>query len=132
MASVEPFLLSSSLVAVLAQRLVRLLCRECRQPYTPSERERKLLDIPLDQDVTLYHASQCEQCNGTGYQGRTGIYELIPIDQTLRNMILDGAGEEKLEKHARLTRPSLRQDGLRRVLAGQTTLEEVLRVTRED
>lgn len=129
---VEPFLLSSSLVGVLAQRLVRLLCTECRQPYEPGERERELLGIAKDADVTLYHAGTCEACNGTGYTGRTGIYELIPIDETLRNMIHDGAGEAAMEKHARKTRPSLRHDGIRRILAGKTTLEEVLRVTRED
>ena len=129
---VEPFLLSSSLVGVLAQRLVRLLCKECREPYTPGERERRLLDLSDDADVTLFHASECDACNGTGYQGRTGIYELIAIDETLRNMIHDGAGESAMEKHARKTRPSLRHDGIRRVLAGKTTLEEVLRVTRED
>ncbi|HEX7030544.1 MAG TPA: type II secretion system ATPase GspE [Gammaproteobacteria bacterium] len=129
---VEPFLLSSSLVGVLAQRLVRLLCPACKAPYEPSERERQLMDVGADENVTLYHAKGCEACNATGYQGRTGIYELIPIDETLRNMIHDGAGESKMEKHARKTRPSLRHDGVRRVLAGQTTLEEVLRVTRED
>lgn len=129
---VEPFLLSSSLVGVLAQRLVRLLCPECRKPYEPGERERELLGVAQDADITLYHAGECDACNGTGYMGRTGIYELIPIDETLRNMIHDGAGESAMEKHARKTRPSLRQDGIRRILAGKTTLEEVLRVSRED
>lgn len=129
---VEPFLLSSSLVGVLAQRLVRLLCRHCREGYQPGERERQLLDVGADANITIYRAHGCDECNGTGYQGRTGIYELIPVDQTLRNMIHDGAGEAAMEKHARQTRPSLRQDGIRRVLGGQTSLEEVLRVTRED
>ncbi|HLU61937.1 MAG TPA: type II secretion system ATPase GspE [Gammaproteobacteria bacterium] len=129
---VEPFLLSSSLVGVLAQRLVRLLCPHCREPYEPSEREREMLAAGPDSDITIYRAVGCPECNGLGYQGRTGIYELIPIDQQLRTMIHDGASESEMEQHARKSRPSLRQDGIRRVLAGQTTLEEVLRVTRED
>lgn len=129
---VEPFLLSSSLVGVLAQRLVRLLCPHCREAYEPSEREREMLGVDPDREITIYRAVGCPECNGLGYQGRTGIYELIPIDQPLREMIHDGASESEMEQHARKSRPSLRQDGVRRVLAGQTTLEEVLRVTRED
>ena len=129
---VEPFLLSSSLVGVLAQRLVRLLCTVCREAYDPGEREREMLGIPASEDCTIYHAHGCDQCNLLGYIGRTGIYELIPVDDTLRNMVHDGASESAMEKHARKTRPSLRDDGRRRVLNGETTIEEVLRVSRED
>jgi general secretion pathway protein E len=129
---VEPFLLSSSLVGVLAQRLVRILCPDCKQAYSPSEREREILDIETDADCTIYRASGCETCNQSGYHGRTGIYELIAVDETLRRMIHDGDGEAAMEHHALHNRPSLRQDGVRRTLAGQTSLEEVLRVTRED
>ena len=81
---------------------------------------------------TLYSAGACEECNGTGYRGRTGIYELIEIDETLRGLIHDGASEQAMVRHARLAQMGIRQDGLRRVLMGDTTLEEVLRVTRED
>lgn len=129
---VEPFLLSSSLLGVLAQRLVRLLCPACRRAYAPGDSERQFLDIPANQAVTLYHAQGCPECNDTGYSGRTGIYELVAVDDPMRTMIHDGASEQKLEQHARKRTPSIRADGRRRVLAGETTIEEVLRVTRED
>lgn len=129
---VEPFLLSSSLIGVLAQRLVRLLCTHCREAYTPSEAEYRALGVSADTPLQLYHARGCEVCNGQGYRGRTGIYELIPVDDTLRTMIHDGAGEQAIEQYARSKTPSIRQDGLRRIRAGDTSLEEVLRVTREE
>jgi len=129
---VEPFLLSSSLLGVLAQRLVRRLCNSCKRPHTPDATERKLLGINGDKEITIYEANGCEQCNNRGYRGRTGIYELVTIDDTLRSMIHDGAGEHQMEKHARQFSASIRQDGVRLILAGQTSLEEVLRVTRED
>jgi general secretion pathway protein E len=129
---VEPFLLSSSLVAILAQRLVRLLCEHCRRPYTANEQDCLALDLPMDSAPTLYRAVGCEHCNQLGYRGRTGIYELVEVDDTLRGLIHDGAGEQELERHARLHSPSIRADGRRRILAGHTTVEEVLRVTKED
>jgi len=129
---VEPFLLSSSLIGVLAQRLVRLLCPQCKEPYTPIETEKRALGLPLDKAVTLHRAVGCDACNGQGYRGRTGIYELIPVDDHLRSMIHDGAGEQALEQYARKLTPSIRQDGLRRIVAGHTSTEEVIRVTREE
>ena len=129
---VEPFLLSSSVIGVLAQRLVRVLCPDCKQAYTASASDCAFLDIPASDAPTLYRAVGCSTCNNLGYQGRTGIYELIEIDDRLASMIHDGSGEHELERHARLHSPSIRQDGRRRILEGKTTLEEVLRVTRED
>ncbi len=129
---VEPFLLSSSLLGMLAQRLVRLLCPECKQPYAAGERECKALDLPRDQPPTLYRPAGCEACNRTGYRGRTGIYEMVIVDEHTRSMIHDGSGEQELERYARTRTPSIRQDGRRRVLAGETSIEEVLRVTRAD
>ncbi len=137
---VEPFLLSSSLLGVLAQRLVRLLCRECRAPHPADARERKLLELTTsgppteggDAAGTVYRAVGCPACSGSGYAGRTGIYELALADDAMRTLIHDGASEQTLEQHARKRTTSIRHDGLRRVLAGDTTLEEVLRVTRED
>lgn len=129
---VEPFLLSSSLIGVLAQRLVRILCKECRTPYQPDESECKLLGIPSDNPPTLYLPNGCEKCNQSGYEGRTGIYELIEVDDELKKLIHDGSGEHELEKYVRQHSPSIRADGIRRILAGETSLEEVLRVTRED
>lgn len=129
---IEPFLLSSSLLSVIAQRLVRVLCDDCKEPYTPSVRERAVLGLdPSKRNVTLYRAKGCEKCNGQGYRGRIGIYEVIIVDETLRDMIHNGASEIEMERHARSRSQGIRQDGVRKVLEGKTTLEEVLRVTRE-
>lgn len=129
---VEPFLLSSSLLGMLAQRLVRILCLECKQPYIAGERECKALDLPRARPPTLYRPVGCEHCNRSGYRGRTGIYEMVVVDEHMRSMIHDGTGEQELEHYARTKTPSIRQDGRRLVLAGETSIEEVLRVTRED
>ncbi|KAA0695929.1 type II secretion system protein GspE [Halopseudomonas laoshanensis] len=129
---IEPFLLSSTLNGVLAQRLVRTLCPACRKPHQASASECRLMGISEQQAPTLYSAVGCEECNNNGYKGRTGIYELIEVDDTLRGLIHDGASEQAMIRHARLAQTGIRHDGVRRVLAGQTTLEEVLRVTRED
>jgi general secretion pathway protein E len=127
---IEPFLLSSSLIGVLAQRLVRVLNADSRQAFTAGEYERRLLGLgPNDPSPTLYRPGRDA---GGGYRGRTGIYELILIDDTLRTMIHDGVGEHDIEKYARQFTPSIRDDGLARCLKGETTIEEVLRVTRED
>ena len=125
---VEPFLLSSSLIGVLAQRLVRVLDPALRVPYTASEYECRLLNADPSNPPTLYRAPADDH----GYQGRTGIYELVQVDNTMRTMIHDGAGEHELERYARTLTPSIREDGMRKVLAGVTTLEEVVRVSRAD
>ncbi|MGD8629564.1 MAG: type II secretion system ATPase GspE [Gammaproteobacteria bacterium] len=129
---VEPFLLSSSLLGVLAQRLVRMLCTECREPYKASPVDCAALGIEVDETRTLYRANGCASCNQLGYRGRTGIYELIEINDAMRAMIHDGDGEIELEREARKLSPSIRQDGWRKVLEGVTTVEEVLRVTQGD
>jgi general secretion pathway protein E len=127
---IEPFLLSSSLVGVLAQRLVRVLSPDSRQAFTAGEYERRLLGLgPDDPSPTLYRPGR--DASG-GYRGRTGIYELILVDDALRTMIHDGASEHDIEKYARQFTPSIRSDGLARCMEGETTIEEVLRVTRED
>ncbi len=128
---VEPFLLSSSLEGILAQRLVRSLCEHCKIAYTASKAECESLGFDPDIPPELYRAKGCEHCNQLGYRGRTGIYELIKVDNTLRNMIHDGAGEEEMKTHVRLSRPGIFTDGLRRILLGETSMEEVLRVTQE-
>lgn len=126
---VEPFLLSSSLLGVLAQRLVRTLCDDCKQPYTPDEATCRSFRLDPADKPTFYRPHGCDKCNHQGYRGRTGIYELIGIDETLRSMIHDGASELDMERHARKASAGIRDDGLRRILAGQTTVEEVVRVT---
>ena len=129
---VEPFLLSSSLLGVLSQRLVRTLCNSCKEGHIADERECELLGVPFDNAPTIYRAVGCEECNFNGYRGRTGIHELLVVDETIREMIHSGKGEQSVEKYIRKRSPSIRQDGCSRVLAGKTTLEEVLRVTREE
>ncbi len=128
---VERFLLSSSLAGVVAQRLVRMLCPNCRTPEQPTEAECDVLELPVDTDLKVYRPTGCSTCKGTGYAGRGGLYEVVPIDNTMRNLIHDGSGEHEMELYARSLSPSMFEDGKRQVLAGKTTLEEVLRVTRE-
>ncbi|SDK14794.1 type II secretion system protein E (GspE) [Ferrimonas sediminum] len=127
---VEPFLVSSSLLGVLAQRLIRTLCKECKQPHETNAREMDLLG--LSQPATIYRACGCDACNQTGYRGRTGIHELLVVDDAIRELIHGGRGELAIEKYVRQSVPSIRADGCFKVLEGQTTLEEVLRVTREE
>jgi general secretion pathway protein E len=127
---IEPFLLSSSLVGVLAQRLVRVLNPDSKQPFQAGEYERRLLNLrPEDPSPVLYRPARD---GGSGYRGRSGIYELIVVDDQMRTMIHDGASEQDLERYARNATPSIRDDGRAKVLRGETTIEEVLRVTRED
>ncbi len=126
---VEPFLLSSSLLGVLAQRLVRVLDNDIKVPYTAREYECNMLSVDASNPPTLFHPG--ESAND-GFSGRTGIYELIAVDDEMREMIHGGVSEHELDRHARKTSQSIRADGRRQVLNGTTTLEEVLRVTRED
>jgi general secretion pathway protein E len=131
---IEPFLVASSLLGVLAERLVRRLCPVCRRPHEPDRAERDLLENGSGgvSDIALFTASGCEACAFTGYQGRTGIFELLLIDDEARRLIHDRASEADLREHARRGgMKGLREDGLRWVRAGETSLEEVLRVSRE-
>ncbi len=129
---VEPFLLASSLIGVLAQRLVRVLDPDIKTGYPASEYECKLLGADPANPPTLYHAPPEMAGSPSGFSGRTGIYELVAIDDRLRAMIHDGAAEHDLEKYARTLSPSIHDDGLDKVRAGVTTLEESVRVTRSD
>ncbi len=124
----EPFLLSSTIIGVLAQRLVRLLCPHCKLARTIDEKERELLALDTT-DVTIYNAVGCEKCTHTGYIGRNGIYEIIEINDTLRKDIHDNASENAMLNYVRRFSPSIRQRGFEKVLEGSTTIEEVLRVT---
>jgi len=127
---VEPFLLSSSLIGVIAQRLVRVLDPSSRVPYTATEIECDMLNVSSANPPTLYRAADGPAAQA--FHGRTGIYELVTVDEELRRMIHDGAGEHELETYARQHSPGIRHEGLQKVAQGVTTLEEVLRVTRAD
>jgi len=136
---IEPFLLSSSLIGVMAQRLVRLLCPDCKKPVTeqvaPLLKEgvlSKEVTLAKDGMINLYAPQGCQQCNSIGYRGRTGIYELVNIDNTIRTMIHDGAGQHALESYAQKKNETIQEDGMNQVLAGKTSLDELLRVTKND
>jgi len=128
---VEPFLLASSLIGVGAQRLVRCLCPECRKPYRPDAAQLRSLDVAVAPG-DYYAAQGCASCNMSGYRGRTGIYELVAVDDAFRRLIHDRAPEQTLREHVtgRGMR-SMRQDGMRWVAQGVTSLEEIVRVTRD-
>jgi general secretion pathway protein E len=125
---IEPFMIASSLSAVVAQRLVRVICPHCREEYRPVE---QYAGITLPEK--LYRGRGCDACFGLGTLGRTAIYEIMPVDQELCSMIIrrSHAGEIKEYAVAHGMR-TLRDDGLLRAAAGITTIEEVLRVTQED
>ncbi len=126
---IEPYLLASSLNGVLAQRLVRRLCAECRAPYEPDAAERTIFGRNAPE--RLYRAVGCGACNFTGYKGRTGIYELMTVDEDMRKLVHDAAAEREVRAHGvRAGMIRLREDGLRWVRDGATSLDEVLRVTR--
>ncbi|GAA6138739.1 type II secretion system ATPase GspE [Arenicella sp. 4NH20-0111] len=127
---VEPFLIASSLVGVLAQRLVRKLCPDCKELYSPDASERELLGLSDDTDVQICRAKGCTSCDRVGYRGRLGIYELITMDENLRKLIHDEASEHDMTLHARKSSQSLMRNGFDRVLAGETSLDEVFRVTQ--
>jgi len=129
---VEPFLLASSLIGVMAQRLVRNLCPHCKEPHEITEKEREWLGMEENDHTEIYSAVGCAECNHLGYIGRSGLYEFIPIDHKLENMIHEGDSEQVMEQYARTITPSISQDGRRMILKGKTSLEEVLRVSRDD
>lgn len=128
---VQTFLLATSLIGVAAQRLVRVLCRHCKQPKVADHLELELMNCKPDEKITYYLPKGCALCQQSGYQGRIGIYEVVCLDEHLCKMIHDKASEQDMEKYARKKSLSMRQDGFRRVLLGDTSLEEVLRVTSD-
>jgi type II secretory ATPase GspE/PulE/Tfp pilus assembly ATPase PilB-like protein len=129
---VEPYLVSSTLEAVVAQRLVRRLCRHCRQDVTSRD---ALPEEYRDQveEQTIYESRGCPLCRQTGYQGRTAIFEMFTLNDHIRNLILKRADSSKINEEAmRLGMRSLRQSGLGKVISGETSLVEIYRVTREE
>ncbi|QDP72796.1 type II secretion system protein GspE [Legionella israelensis] len=128
---VESFLLSSSIVGLIAQRLVRKLCNHCKTLHHLRDDEKELLGLPPGKQITVYEPHGCEHCNHSGYRGRTGIYELIIIDEPLRGMIHRNETLQTMENHIRPTCPSIREDGFKKVLNGETSLAEILRVTSQ-
>jgi type II secretory ATPase GspE/PulE/Tfp pilus assembly ATPase PilB-like protein len=127
----EPYLLASVLEAVLAQRLVRRVCAACRISDAPAPATLDALGVGAA--APLFRGQGCEACRGTGYRGRTGIYELFPITEEVRSLILRRASAGEVRRHAvEAGMATLRQDGWAKAAAGVTTIDEVLRVTQED
>ncbi len=130
---IEPFLVASSVVAVLAQRLLRRICPDCKRPYRASEDELSRLDLPPGSAVTLYRGAGCAACSQTGYRGRTGIFELMVLDDDIRRLI-GGKADSTAIKQTAIAKGmvTLKQEGAERVIQGQTTLEEVMRITQQE
>lgn len=131
---VEPFLLASSLVGVIAQRLLRKLCPVCKKPGRVPSQDLSGLGYPAQtgEFVDIYQPEGCGQCKHSGFKGRAGIFELVAIDAALRNMINEHAGEYELEQHARHFSRGIRHSALEKVLAGETSIDEAIRITQQE
>ncbi|WP_164115712.1 type II secretion system ATPase GspE [Sphingorhabdus sp. Alg239-R122] len=127
---IEPFLLASTLRAVIAQRLVRRLCPDCRQPVQASGSVASLLGF--DSGTVVYQPGGCDSCNHTGFQGRIGVFEAVKIDETLRRLINDGGDEAIITRHAFVGNPNLGAAARALVRSGETTAEEAIRVSRRE
>ncbi|AKC82631.1 type II secretion system protein E [Verrucomicrobia bacterium IMCC26134] len=132
---VKPFLVSTSLRAVMAQRLTRKICPRCKQAYVPDPRELRSLNITAQQatNATFMKGGGCDNCHNTGYRGRAGIFEIFVTNDELQRMIYENAGTSRLRDKARAQgMRTMREDGLRKVLTGMTTIEEVVSITVGD
>jgi type II secretory ATPase GspE/PulE/Tfp pilus assembly ATPase PilB-like protein len=131
---IEPFLVSSSVEALIAQRLVRTICKSCKEQYQPEIEFLREVNFPgLDQHPKFYRGRGCEECRFTGYKGRTGIYEILIMAENLRPLIIERTSSTTLKQAACANgMKTLRDDGWAKVRAGMTTVEEVARVTQED
>jgi type II secretory ATPase GspE/PulE/Tfp pilus assembly ATPase PilB-like protein len=130
---VEPYLVSSSLICVLAQRLVRRICPDCKEAYDPPVHELRDMGIMEHEKTSFYMGTGCAKCFDTGYRGRTGIYELMTLNEEIREMIYGQTTAGAIKKKAlELGMQTLRMDGARKAQAGLTTIAEVLRVTQSD
>lgn len=128
---VELFLLSTSLIGIVAQRLVRILCSDCKVEKLADKSELSVLGLATDKDAVIFHEQGCENCNYTGFKGRTGIYEIIKIDEQLKDMIYENRSELEMSNYAKKLSKTMQEEGMDKVLSGITTISEVLRVTRD-
>lgn len=130
---IEPYLVASSLEAVVAQRLVRLICRDCKEEYSPKDIKALRAEFGDHLPDLLYRGRGCRKCQGTGYFGRTGIFELMMVTENIRSLILEGSSAHKIRNLAmQHGMKSLRDDGYRYLLQGLTTVEEILRITKDE
>ena len=130
---IEPFLVASSVVAVLAQRLLRQICPDCKAAYKPGPEELSKLGLNPKTPMTLYRGTGCPACSQTGYRGRTGIYELLVLDDEIRRLIGIKADASAI-KQAAIAKGmiTLKQEGAAKVVQGVTTMEEVMRITQQE
>ncbi|MDR7433832.1 MAG: type II secretion system ATPase GspE [Armatimonadota bacterium] len=130
---IEPFLITSSLIGVLAQRLVRTICESCKESYAPPPEALRRLDLEGTKEILLYRGKGCDRCRGTGYKGRTGIFELMVMDEEIAELVLRNRSLAEIRQKA-ISRGmrTLREDGIRKLLEGTTTVEELLRVVFVD
>lgn len=132
---IKPFLVSASLRGVMAQRLVRRICRKCTAPFTPDIKELQLIGVHEDQlsQVSIQKGKGCPTCNGTGYRGRVGIFELFAVNEEMQQMIYEGRSVVELRAKAREAgMRTMREDGIRKILSGITSIDEVVSVTVGD
>ncbi|HPP67225.1 MAG TPA: ATPase, T2SS/T4P/T4SS family, partial [bacterium] len=126
---VPPFLVSSSVQGVMAQRLVRVLCKYCKEPIEPDEETKKILDIKDGENPTIYQPKGCSECNFTGFSGRIAIFEIFVMTDELRDLTMQRTTAEVLRKQARKAgMSSMKADGFRKVKLGMTTIQEVIDV----
>ena len=132
---IEPFLVASSVLGVVAQRLVRKICPECRQPYAPPPDSPECLMLPDNPETCalLYHGAGCIHCGNTGYRGRLAVHEVMPMSPALRELVVQRASSAELTKTAIAEgMQTIQQDGMSKVLDGRTSLKEMLRVTYDE
>jgi len=132
---IEPFLVTSSTIAIQAQRLVRRLCASCKEPFSPDPETLRELGLPANQTegATVYREVGCDKCASRGYRGRSGIFELLVMTPRIQELALQGADSNAVKREARRQgMRTLREDGAQKVLRGETTIEEIMRVTRDD
>ncbi len=129
---IENFLVSSSLIGVLAQRLVRVICHTCKAPFTPQQEIIEAIELS-DPNITTYYGTGCEECRHTGYKGRTGIFELMLMTEEIRQLVLEKASSDIIrQKAVSQNMLGLRESGWQKVKQGITTVEEVLKVTQKE
>jgi len=130
---VEPFLVSSSVIGVLAQRLVRTICKDCKEEYTPTEEELRDIGLLGESGIKFYRGKGCAKCMNTGYKGRIGIFELMIMDEAIRKLTIAKAPHDEIRKQAVSSGMiTLKQDGIQKIKSGVTTVEEMLRATQEE
>lgn len=132
---VKPFLVASAVQAIMAQRLVRVLCKHCKQPMVPDPAQLRMVGLKPEaiQGRTLYQAVGCRECNNAGYRGRMGVYELLEMNPIIRELTFAQASTLKIRSEARQNgMTTLMDDGVRKVLVGTTTIDEVLTIAHRD